>query len=152
VNFLEPFLILRSVTGFHGTIGEFARLGVGKAGSTFEKDIEKALPATDDATRAEVLECLFEAYRLAGAAERGRMLKEQLEGTIGAPGAWAPNELKKLRAEIDGAEMVFVHQRGEFADQMERVAKQIGSMNSRIDRYERRRRRIRSEIEKYFGD
>jgi hypothetical protein len=94
VNFLEPFLIFTSVTAFHGTSGEFARLGFGKAGSTPEKDVEKALPVTDDATRAKMLDSLFEALRRARTAEGTRELKEMMERTMGDPAQWEPNELK----------------------------------------------------------
>jgi hypothetical protein len=152
VNFIEPFLIYRAVRAFHGTTGEFARLGFGKAGSTLEEDVETALPATDDATRARVLECLFEAYRLAGAAEGTRELKEMMESTMGDPTQWESSELQKRRAEITGAEMLFVRKRAEFTDQMDRVAALVDTIKRVIARYERRRIRIRAEIERYFGD
>jgi hypothetical protein len=152
VNFLEPFLIFTSVTAFHGTSGEFARLGFGKAGSTPEKDVEKALPVTDDATRAKVLDSLFEALRRARTAEGTRELKEMMERTMGDPAQWEPNELKKHRSEITGAEMRFVRQRAEFSDQMERVVKLIDDIKRIIARYERRRVQIRREVERYFGD
>jgi hypothetical protein len=152
VHFLEPFLIFKSVTAFHGATGEFARLGFGKAGSTPEKDVEKALPSTDDATRAKVLDFLMEAYRLAQAAQGTRALKEIMERTMGDPAQWDPRELQKQRAEITGAEMKFVGQRAKFSDQMERVAALVDTINHVIRRYERRRIRIRAEIERYFGD
>jgi hypothetical protein len=152
VNFLEPFLIFRSVTAFHGTTGEFARLGFGGAGSTMEKDVEKALPVTDDATRAKVLDHLFEAYRRALTAEGTRALKEELERTNVDVFQWDPNEVKKLRGEITGAQMRFVRERAEFSDQMEKVATLVDDIKSNITRYERRRVQIRREVERYFGD
>jgi hypothetical protein len=152
VNFLEPFLVYRSVTAFHGTTSEFGRLGFGKPGSTLEKDIEKALPVTDDATRARVLGCLFKAYGLAQVAEGTRQLKEMMENTRGEPTQWEPAELKKRDVEITGATMMFVQQRAEFSNQMEHAVALVADMNREIARYEKRRVRIRAEIERYFGD
>ena len=152
VNYFEPFLIFRSVTAFHGTGTEFARLGFGKGGSTPEKDVMQALPVTDDATRTKVLDSLLEALRRARTAERTREFKEMMERTMGDPAEWAPSELQKLRSEITGAEMLFVRQRAEFSDQMERVAALVDEINRVIARYERRRVQIRKEVERYFGD
>src|SRR5262249_48198412 len=128
------------------------RLGFGKPGSTLEKDVEKALPVTDDPTRAKVLDSLLDALRRARAAEGTRQLKETMEGTMGDPAEWEPNGLKKLRSEITGAEMRFVRERAEFSDQMEEVAQLADDIKSVIARYERRRVQIRKEVERYFGD
>jgi hypothetical protein len=153
VNFLEPFTELGAVDAFYAITPEFGRRGFGTgSGSTPEKDVEKALPATDDATRSTVLDVLLKAFGSATAAQGSRGLIDQLERNIGDPASWAAGELRKARDEIEGAGRLFEQQRATFRTSMDRLKAEIALINDRIARYERRRRRIRAEIERYFGD
>jgi hypothetical protein len=154
INFIEPFLDLKALTTMNGAVSGFQLLGFGANGSTLEKDIERALPATDDATRAEVLSGLHRAYGLARAAEGSRTFKETLEATRDAdpPSAWAPGHYEKLNREIAQAASKFEAHRSQFANYMDELFALSLRCRQRIERYERRRIHIRTEIEEYFGD
>jgi hypothetical protein len=153
VNFLRSFVTsFRQITAFYRMTSEFARHGFGTAGSTFEKDIEKALPLTDDATRSTALCLLMQAYSAASSAQGSRGLIEQLEDSIRDPSQWAPGEVDKVRNEIAGARREFESQRDKFRNCIDNLNAEVDAIEQKIVRYDRRKKRIRSEVERYFGD
>jgi hypothetical protein len=136
------------------TTVDFYRLGVGKSGSKIEKDVEEALPATDDTTRARVLNCLLEAYQTASSNESMRRFSEAAErAKAGDPEAW-----KALGLNMDNIDFKPVsattldYNKVQLAEKLKRIQAEVANIKGRIARYEHRRTRIREEIERYFGD
>ena len=109
-------------------------------------------PVTDDATRAVVAD-LVRKLRLAGQeAEIFEVRIDNLRDDIRyRQNAWAP-EFAKVRAEIAALEGYFVSNRDKFRGHIKELDEAIGFIKQRIARFERRRTRIRGEIEDYFAD
>jgi hypothetical protein len=150
--FASGFLQYRVTQSFIGIVEAFRSDGFGIAHSTYQKDIEKALPNTDGATRRTVERRLYSCFRWAGHTEgAAQAIRSGIAQTSNAL-EWEPSELEKKRAEIDVHRKNFPRYRQQFANAMDQLEAEILNIRKKIEIYENRVVRIREELERYFGD
>ena len=150
-RFCLSFTVFGATQSFHGFNKAFGDNGFGIAGSTLPKDIENALPNTDASTRLSVLNVLRDVF-IAG--WQAQVLMEQLmadRDRSTAP-AWAPEVLRQLQAEMTVLRAAFSQSSNLFRERMAALDAFILQIDERTQLYERRRARIRKEIETFFGD
>ncbi len=150
--FASGFLQYRVTQSFIGIVEAFRSGGFGIAHSTYQKDIEKALPNTDGATRRTVERRLYSCFRWAGHTEAAAQAIRQGVAQTSNPSEWEPTELEKKRAEIDGHRENFGRYRVQFANSMDELEAEILNIRRKIELYENRVTKIREVLERYFAE
>jgi hypothetical protein len=144
---------LRPIRHFYGIVQVINNdLHLGGSAKSFEEDVEELLPVTDAATRRSVTSVLSGMYSRAHAAQGTRALQTQLETNAAHPEQWEPSEYQKARAEIMSLSYMLVTQGNDFQRPLDRIEQESATIARKIDVYERRRSRIRREIEAFFED
>lgn len=149
--FAGGFLTYRVSQAFWGITEVFQKDGFGVRGSTFQKDVQTALPNTDGASRRSVEQRLYKCFDWARIAENAyRAMRAGNEQTSNQD-EWEPSALEGKLAEIEGQRQLFLQARGQFGVAMDELEAEIHRIRAKIDLYEDRSRRIRQELEEYFG-
>jgi hypothetical protein len=150
--FASGILQHRVTQSFIGVVEAFRSDGFGIAHSTYQKDVEKALPNTDGATRRTVERRLYSCFRWAVHTEGAAQAIRQGAAQTSNPSEWEPSELEKKRADIDTHRENFGRYRVQFAHSMDALEAEILTIRRKIELYENRVARIRDELERYFGE
>jgi hypothetical protein len=151
-TFASGFLQYRITQGFVGIVDAFRTDGFGVQGSTYQKDVMKALPYTDGATRRRVEQLLYVCFRWAIHAESGRQSVETKSAHTRDHAQWVPSELKKALADLDEARKFYSQARDQFRLSMDGLEAGIIAIRKSVNLYETRLLRIRREIEVYFDE
>jgi hypothetical protein len=121
-------------------------------GSTFQKDVEKALPNTDQATRHIVRTRLLRCFRMAFHAEGAFNAIQTLTERTRHPEQWEPDALAEVHNEIHRMRERFGEMRLGFGKALDDLEAEIRAFKKKIDLYEARAARIRKRIEAYFDE
>lgn len=148
--FCSGFLSYRVTRTFHGLADAFRNDGFG--GSAPHKDIEIALPHTDQATRQLVQIRLNRCFRLGLAAESMMKTLISKRESIRFPPEWEPDSLRQVQDAIRELEKLFSGVAAEFEKSMNDLENTVGDFDQKIALYEQRSARIRKEIAVYFSD
>jgi hypothetical protein len=151
VDFASVFLLHRVFQGFFGIVEAFQSDGFGIAGSTFQKDVHKALPSTDGATRRSIEQRVYKCFNWGRIAENAARVIRAWTAETANRDEWEPLAFEERRAEIDRHRELFAQARVQFGVAMDELEAEIKGIRAKIDLYEARSRSIRRELETYFG-
>jgi hypothetical protein len=152
VDFASVFLLHRVVRGFIGFIEAFQSDGFGIAGSTFQKDVHKALPNTDGATRQSVAQRLYKCFNWGRIAENAAQVIRTWTAETSNRDEWEPSALQEKLTQVDRQRELLAQARLQFGIAMDELEAEINGIRAKISLYEARSSRIRRELETFFGD
>jgi hypothetical protein len=150
-HFAGSFLQYRVTRGFHGIVQCFQDDGFGVVGSTYLKDVAKALPNTDQSTRRMVEQRLYTCFNWARNAEAMRLAIEAGVHNTSDPSQWDTAEYRKVREEIDEHRAKFAQYREQYGIAMDALEAEILLIRKKTELYEDRLGGIREELETYFA-
>ncbi|MET3906087.1 hypothetical protein ABID59_000408 [Bradyrhizobium sp. S3.3.6] len=149
--FASGFLQYRVAHGFLEIVEAFRGDGFGVEGSTYQKDIQTALPAADAATQLRVEQRLYSCFNWGRHAENAAHVVRAWTAETSNHAEWDPSALESRLAEIEEQRNRFATARTQFGLAMDELEAEIIAIRAQIDLYQARSVRIRREIEAYFG-
>ncbi|MGJ4947473.1 hypothetical protein [Bradyrhizobium sp. HKCCYLS20291] len=148
--YASGFLHYRVAKTYYGMVE--ALKGEGLSGANFQKDVEKALPNTDGATRRRIESKLYPLYRWAWHAQKSFEAIREGDKHTWNPEEWDPEALKEKRVALDKVRELFNQSRQKFSSAIDELENEIRSIRVEREAYEARLALIRQKINGYFAD
>jgi hypothetical protein len=150
-HFCRPIVsTLGAVKGFYSITDVFQSFGLGLPNSTFKKDVENALPNTDDPTRRNIGSALGYMHSCARAAQITLGMISATNERIRLPSEWEPSALAEVRAQIIAMEAQLEAQKAEFRIAVEFMGRLVSAFEDQVAKYEARLAMIRRELDEFF--
>ena len=108
------------------------------------------LPLTDAATRRRVTNSLFYVYTRAGNAQAMQAVITKNEAQLAKD--WDPGEYQKLQYETTNLRKTLEAQSNAFQGALDKLEAEVVALDDEIALHNRRKPRIRREIEAFFRD